>query len=144
MGSLSLLGIGLLLLAGFALCLYLTVLVTIRAIAAFIGMILVGYSGWVGRAIHTATTWFVHLGNSLTGWAFGVAIFGAIATLAAGGIFLHDLHPKKGARKRTGWAGIALALILLAGVSGIPALNGIAPGIRNGVSSVRTIGNGGH
>lgn len=140
MGSLTLLGIGLMMLAAFALFYYLTVLVTIRAILAFVGTILVGYSGWAGRAVHTATMWIVHLGNSLTGWAFGVAIFGAILTLISGGIFLHDLHPKKGAQKRTGWAGIAVALVLLAGVSGIPALNGIAPGIRNGVSSVRTIG----
>ena len=59
-----------------------------------------------------------------------------------GVIFVHDLWPKHSASKRTGWAGVALAL-LLAGVSGIPALNSIVPGIRSGVTSVRTIGHGG-
>jgi hypothetical protein len=142
-GSLTLLGIGVLMLVAFGLFYWLTIFATFRAILAFAGVILVGYAGWLGRTIHTVTMWIVHLGNSLTGWALGVAVCGTALTLIAGGIFLHDLHPKKATQKRTGWAGVALALLLLAGATGIPALNGIAPGIRNGVSSVRTIGNGG-
>lgn len=143
MGSLPLLGIGVLMLILFGVLYWLAIFATIRAILAFLGTILIGYAGWAGRAVHTGTMWLVHLGNSMTGWALGVAIFGTALTLVAAVIFVHDLFPRNGARKRTGWAGVALALLLLAGVSGIPALNGIAPGIRHAVTSVRTIGNGG-
>ena len=143
MGSLSLLAIGVLMLVGFGLLYWLNRLITVRAGLAFAGTILVGYSGWAGRALQTATLWIAHLANSLTGWAFSAAIGGTILTFAAGVIFVHDMWPKHPAGKRTGWAGIALALLLLAGVSGIPQLNGIVPGVRSGVTSVRTIGNGG-
>ena len=140
MGSLSLLGIGVLLLLLFGLFFWLSIFATVRAVLAFTGTILIGFSGWLGHALHTGTLWVAHVANDATGWAFSAAIGGTALTIVAGVIFVHDLLPRHGARKRTGWAGVALALLLLAGVSGIPALNGIVPGVRSGVTSVRTIG----
>lgn len=143
MPSWPLAAIGAVLLLLFGLFYWLSVFALARAVIALVGTVLAGQSGWLGRAIGTSTTWVAHLANSLTTWAFGVAIGGAVLTIVAGVIFIHDLWPRHGAKKRTGFAGIALAMLLLAGVSGIPALNGVVPGIRSGVSSVRTIGNGG-
>ena len=57
-------------------------------------------------------------------------------------ILVHDLHPKHGATKRTGWIAIAVAAILIAGVSGIAAAGGIASTVRTGVSNARTITGG--
>jgi hypothetical protein len=134
---------GLVLLLLFGLFYWLSIFALPRAVLAFTGTILIGFTGWAGHAIGTATLWIAHMANSLTGWAFAAPVGGTILTVIAGVIFVHDLWPKRGARKRTGWAGVALALLMLAGVTGIPALNGVVPGIRTGVTSVRTIGNGG-
>ena len=122
---------------------WLSIFATVRAILAFVGTILLGSSGFIGSGLQTAVQWVVNLGGTASGWAFGVATGGMILTIVTLVIFVHDLHPKKTAGKRTGWAGVALAALLLAGVSGIPALNGVPNSVRTGVHNAQTIG-GGH
>ena len=143
LGSWSLFAIGILLLVLFGLFYWLSVFTTARAVMAFVGTILIGFSGFAGKVLSWLGTEGAKLADWTLGWAFGHAaatVGGTVLTLAALIIFVHDLHPKKTAGKRTGWAGIALAVLLLAGVSGIPALQQIVPGVRNGVQTVKTIG----
>lgn len=133
---------GVILLVVFGLCYWLNIAATIRALAAFVGTILIAQDGFVGHALTVIATWLAHIGGTVTGILFGVAV-PAIAAIIAGFIFLHDLWPKHSASKRTGWAGIVFAALIVAGVTGISALNGIAPAVHSGVSTVTSIGSGG-
>jgi hypothetical protein len=58
-------------------------------------------------------------------------------------VFIHDLHPRNQAGKRTGWAGVVLALLLLTGASGISALNHVPSAVQGGVTNAKTAVNGG-
>lgn len=130
---------GVILLVGFILFYWLAIFATLRAIMAFVGTILVSTGGFVGHALNIAATWAAHLGGSATGWAFGVAL-PAVAAIIALVIFIHDLHPKNSAGKRTGFAGIALAALIVAGVTGISALNHVGTDVVHGVNNARQIG----
>lgn len=143
LSSLSATAIGVLMLVLFGVFYWLSIFATIRAILAFVGTCLVGTAGFLGGAFHALATWLANLTSSATGWAFGVGVGGLILTIIAGIIFIHDLHPKKQATKRTGWAGMALAALLIAGVSGIAQLNSIPAGVQHGVTNARTVINGG-
>lgn len=133
---------GVILLVLFGLFYWLNKLPTVRAIFAFVGTILIATDGFVGRALTDIATWLAHIGGTVTGILFGVAV-PAIAALIAGVIFVHDLMPRHGAGKRTGWAGIVLAALIVTGATGIAALNGVGPAVQSGVSTVNTIGSGG-
>jgi hypothetical protein len=122
---------------------WLSIFATIRAILAFVGMCLIGTAGFLGGTLHALATWATHLADSSTAWATGVAVGGTALVIVTGVIFVHDLMPKHTAGKRTGWAGIALAVLLLAGVSGISQLNSIPAGVQTGVSNARSAVNGG-
>jgi hypothetical protein len=111
----------------------------IRAVLAFLGTILVGTDGHLTRWLADLVVWMAHTATSLTGWAVGVAVPGALA-LVAGYFFVHDLMPKHSAGKRTGWAGILLAALILAGVTGFSALSSVPGAVRNGVTSVQQSG----
>ena len=71
---------------------------------------------------------------------------GALAlVLICGFTFVMGLHPKNKADKKTGLAGIALALLLIVGVAQFPALNNIPAAVRNGVGNAQSsIQSGGH
>ena len=142
MSGLTLAGIGVLCLALFGVFHWLSIFATVRAIFAFVGVCLIGAVGWVGRMLADVATWAAHLGGSTTGWAFGIAV-PAVVFLVLAVILLHDLHPRHGATKRTGWIAIAVAALLVAGVSGIKAAQSIPSGVRSGVSNARTIIPGG-
>jgi hypothetical protein len=129
---------GVILLVLFGLFYWLGIFSTIRAIMAFIGTILLATNGFVGHALNVSATWAAHLGGTATGWAFGVAL-PAVAAIIAGVIFIHDLSPKKTAGKRTGFAGIALAALIVAGVTGISALNHVGSDVVHGVDNARQI-----
>ena len=142
-GSWSLFGLGVLMLALFGLFYWLAIFTTARALLAFVGTILVGFTGFFGQVLSWLGTEGAKFANWTLSWALGsgaAAVGGTVLTVVFLIVFVHDLHPKKTATKRAGWAGIALAVLLLAGVSQIPALNQIVPGVRNGVATVKTIG----
>jgi hypothetical protein len=131
--------IGVLLLIGFGLCYWLNIFATARALAAFVGTILVGTSGHLLHWAAIAMAWVVTLGGTLTGWAFGTDVSMAVTIIVAG-LFIYDLWPKHAAGKRTGWAGIALALMMLGGSTGFAFLNNVPGAVTSGVTSVQQSG----
>jgi hypothetical protein len=133
---------GVILLVLFGLFYWLNILPTVRAIFAFLGTILIATDGFVGHALTAIATWLAHLGGTVTGIAFGVAV-PSIAAIIFGVIFIHDLMPKHGASKRTGWAGIVLAALIVTGATGIAALNNVGSAVHSGVGTVTSIGSGG-
>ena len=143
LSSLSATGLGVLMLVLFGVFYFLSILATVRAILAFVGTCLIGTVGFLGGALHATALWISNFMDSVTGWAFAAPVGGTVLVIIAGVIFIHDLMPKKTAGKRTGWAGIALAALLIAGVSGISQLNNIPGGVQNGVTNARTVVNGG-
>jgi len=124
----------------FGLFYWLNILPATRAILAFLGTILIAGAGFVGGVLTAVATWLANLGGSVSGWAFGVHAGGIIATIIIGVIFIHDLMPKHAAKKRTGWAGVVLAALIVSGVTGIPALSNVPGAVRNGVQNAQTIG----
>jgi hypothetical protein len=139
LSSFTVSAIGVLCLVLFGVFYWLGIFATIRAILAFTGTCLIGTTGFLGGALHAAATWLASLASSGTAWATGIAVGGTALVIVTGVIFVHDLMPKHTANKRTGWAGVALAALLIAGVSGVQALNNIPGGVRNGVTSVQTV-----
>lgn len=131
--------IGVLCLVLFGVFYFLGIFATARAVLAFVGTCILGTSGFIGSALHALGTWLVSLANSGTAWAFGVGLGGTALVVITGVIFVHDLMPKHTSGKRTGWAGIALGALLVAGVSGIPALNHIPATVHHGVSNAKTV-----
>ena len=117
---------------------WLGIFIKVRAILAFIGTCTVT-GGLFGRLL----TGGVHIVNglfgSLAGKVFGIGLPGVLV-IVLGIVFLHDLHPKKGAQSRTMYVGMALAACLVAGASSIPALNHLPSNVRDGVGTVKTIG----
>jgi hypothetical protein len=141
LASLSLAAIGVLCLVAFAVFYYLNFAATIRAILGFVGVILIGSAGFIGHAMTAIGTWVSHIGATLTGWLFGIPVLPA-ATLVVLAIFVYDLWPKHAVKKRTGWAGLILAGMIVAGATGIPALNSVGSSITNVVTSARSIAGG--
>ena len=117
---------------------WLGIFIKIRAVMAFIGTCIV-----TGGLFGEILTWIVvHVSDllgSVAGKAFGVALPG-LGVIVLAVIWLHDLHPKKSAKGRTFWIGIALAACLVAGLSSWTALNHIPANVRNGVGTATTIG----
>lgn len=139
LSSFTVSALGVLFLVLFGVFYWLGIFAATRAVLAFLGTCILGTAGFLGGALHAAVTWLAALANSGAAWAFGVGIGGAIATIVAGVIFAHDLMPRHTAGKRTGWAGIALAALLVAGVSGIPALNSVPATVQHGVTNAKTV-----
>lgn len=110
----------------------------LRAILAFLGTVAIGTSGVAGRILTDISGWLAGIGGSVTAWAFGTAIAGALFIPAAI-VFIHDLHPKGGgASKRTGLIGLLLGASLAAGVALIPALAPVVSGIHSLLGGIVT------
>ncbi len=135
----SLPALGVLMLVLFGVFYWLAIFATIRAILAFVGTILIGSAGFVGNALGAAARWLVTLSGTLTSWAFGTSVLAAV-TIVVLVVFIHDQHPRNSAGKRTGWAGILLAALLIGGVTGIPALNNVPSEVRTGVQNAQNLG----
>ena len=139
--NLTIAGIGAALLVIFAVFHFLRIFPTIRAVCAFAGVCLVAAAaaGAVGfDFVIVVVTWVENLLSDLTQWLLGVRIGALVLVIPLIAIFLHDLHPKNKAGQRTGWAGVALALVLIAGVAQIPVLSRIPGDLRTGVTNART------
>jgi hypothetical protein len=122
--------LGVLLLVLFGLFHYLRILTQTRAILAFFGAVAVGLTGTVGRIAGAIAGWAQHVAGNLGHWAFGVsASFILFVILVV--ILVHDLHPKKSASARTGWVALTVGILLVAGVSQIPALAPLVGAIRS-------------
>lgn len=140
LSALSLSAIGVVMLVLFGVFYFLGIFTTIRALLAFAGVCVLGLgAGWFGHTLSTVVTWATTLGGTVTGTVFGISVTSAVFIIAAV-VFVHDLLPKHGASKRTGWIGILVAAMLVAGVSGFAQLNSIPSTVRGVVSNARTIG----
>jgi len=117
---------------------WLNIFATIRALLAFGGVCILGTTGFLGSVLGHIAEWLANLSASASGWAVGVSVAGLLITIPTLVVFIHDLHPKHAAGKRTGWAGILLAALLVTGVSGIAALNKIPADVRTGVTNAQT------
>jgi hypothetical protein len=136
--SLAEIGAGLLVV--FGVLYFLGVFTTIRAACAFVGICLVAgaATGSLGfDLVIRCVAWVESLISDLTHDLIHVRIGALVLLLVCGLIFLHDMHPKQGARKRTGWAGIALGLVMIVGVAQIPAVNHVPADVRSGVTNVQ-------
>jgi hypothetical protein len=110
-----------------------------RAILAFVGTILVGTDGHLTHWLSTVAVWLAGESSTLTAWLVGIPVAG-ILTVITGIVFVHDLMPKHSAGKRTGWAGILLAALIVAGATGFSALDNVPTAVNNGVTSVQQSG----
>jgi hypothetical protein len=131
--------LGVLMLAAFGVLYWLNIFATVRAVLAFVGTILVGTGGHLLHWLALVTAWVMSLGGTLTAWAFGIRVMEAV-TVVVVAVFIYDLWPKHAAGKRTGWAGIFLALMMLGGATGFAFLNGIPAAVSSGIASVQASG----
>lgn len=106
---------------------WLNIFAKTRAFLALLAAI--GLGGFAGRALVRAVTWLQHLAGTVTGWALGVALPGALFLVLAV-ILVHDLHPQHGATRRTAYVALGVGALLVAGVTGIPALAPAATALR--------------
>lgn len=133
--------LGVLFLLLFGLFHWLGIFASARAVIAFLGVVILGSAGFAGRMIATVAAWAQHAFGSVTSWLFGgAAVAGLFVILAV--IFVHDLHPRNKAGKRTGWIALALGAVVVAGVAGIPALSGLRGGIVHIVGGITSAVNG--
>lgn len=145
MSSLSVAGIGVLLLAAFGVLHFLRILATTRAVLAFCGTCALFGSAASGVSfVRGIVRWAASLVGSLGGWAFGSALaaLGAVFIVLAA-ILAYDLHPHNPAGKRTGFIAIVVALMAVTGVTGFAAVNHLPSNVRQVVDTARTSGLGG-
>lgn len=126
------------LLALFAVFYYLRIFPTITAIFGLVSVVCLGLSGWIGRVLTDIAGWIVHLTNTVTADAIGETFAGVLALVLIV-IFLHDMHPRHQTRQRTAWVGVALGVLIVAGLTGIPALGGLRSDITGTVSSALSL-----
>lgn len=119
----------------FSLFHYLRILAKTRSVLALLGAASVGLDGVVGRLAGSLAGWAQRAVGSVTTWAFGVSLSAALFIVLAV-LLIHDLHPKKNASARTGWVALAVGIMLVAGVSQLPALAPVASGIRSFLSGI--------
>jgi hypothetical protein len=133
--------LGALFLLLFAVFHFLGILATTRAVLVFLGVVVVGTSGFIGRMLGDIGTWAQHAFGSVTNWAIGVPLAAGLAIVVAI-VVIHDLHPKNSATKRTGYLAIALGVFVAVGVAGIPALAGLRGVIVSLMGNATTAING--
>jgi hypothetical protein len=126
-------GVGLLIL--FAVFYWLGIVPALTAIFGFLGVVLLGGSGWLGHILTAFAGWVDHLTDSALIHVIGASAVFALF-LGLGAVFLHDLHPRHQTRRRTAWLGIALGVLIVAGLTGIPVLSGVQAGITSAAGSI--------
>lgn len=117
---------------------FLGILPKTQVILAFLGTCIVT-GGLFGSLLTRGALYLDRATNAVTGKLFGVTIPGLLVIVLLI-IFVHDLHPRNGASRRTFWVGVALAACLVAGLSTFKTLNQVPASVRTGVSNMSTIG----
>lgn len=116
-----------------------------RAVLVFLGIVVVGTTGFLGRILGDIGKWAQNAFGSITNWALGVPLAAGLFIVLAI-VLVHDLHPKNGAGKRTGWIAISCGILVAVGVAGIPALAGLRDGITsllgNAVTAINSASGG--
>lgn len=114
---------------------WLGILAKTRAVLALLGAVALGLTGTIGRIAGDIAGWAQHAVGSVTSWAFGVSL-SAVLFIVLAVLLIHDLHPKKGASGRTGFVALAVGILLVAGVSQIPALAPFTDWVRSLLSGI--------
>jgi len=127
--------LGVLFLLLFGLFYWLGIFAKLRAVLALIGVIGIADGGFFGRLLATAGAGLQRAVGAVTAWAFGASLAAGLFIILLV-IFIHDLHPRKSAGKRTGWVAILLGAILVVGVFQIPALAPVTAALRSLPSSI--------
>ena len=133
--SLTIAELGVVFLVLFGLFHWLGIFAKLRAVLALLGVVAVGLGGFLGHLLLNVGRWAEQAVGTVTAWAFGTALAAALF-IALAVILIHDLHPSKGATRRTGWIAIAVGTLLVAGVAGIPALAPAAGALRSLLSTI--------
>jgi hypothetical protein len=107
---------------------WLNIFAKTRAFLALVAAI--GIGGFIGIALARLVTWLTHMTGTVTAWALGVALPSALFLVLAA-ILIHDLHPKHGATRRTAYIAFGVGALLVAGVTGIPALAPAASALQS-------------
>jgi hypothetical protein len=129
--------LGALFLVLFGLFYWLGIFAKLRSVLAFLGAVWVGSGGFVGRLFTQVGVFLQHIGGAVTAWAFGGAILG-LGFIIVAVIFIHDMHPKNGASKRTGWVALLAGILLGSAAAVIPALAPVVSAVQSIPQSVTT------
>jgi hypothetical protein len=129
--------LGALFLVLFGLFYWLGIFAKLRAVLAFLGAVWIGSGGVAGRLLADIVIFLQHVGGTVTAWLFGGAITGILFIVAVV-IFIHDMHPKKGASKRTGWIALLLGASLATAAVTFPALAPVVTAVQSIPQSVTT------
>jgi hypothetical protein len=132
--------LGALLLVFFGIFYWLGIFAKTRAVFAFLGAVAVGSGGAFGHLLGRVTGALGNAGGALTAWLFGGTVAGLLF-IAAAVIFIHDMHPKKGATRRTGWIALLLGASLATAAAAIPALAPVVSGVNSLLANVTTFVN---
>jgi hypothetical protein len=135
--SLTVPELGAFLLVFFGLFYWLGIFAKTRAVFAFLGAVAIGTGGSLGHLLARASTALQNAAGAVTVWLFGGAVAGVLF-IAAAVIFIHDMHPKKGASKRTGWVALLLGASLATAAVSIPALAPVSSGVDSLLASAAT------
>lgn len=129
--------LGVLCLILFGLFYWLGIFAKFRAVLALIGVIGIADGGFVGRLLGSAAAGLQRAVGAVTATLFGASLAAGLFIVLAV-IMVHDLHPRKGAGKRTGWVAVLLGAILVVGVAQVPALAPVTAALRSFPSSLVT------
>lgn len=139
MSSLSSSGIGALMLIAAFTFNSRNIFVTLSAWLGFLGVVLLGTTGWIGRTLTDVTGFAERVAGNLGGYLVGSAEIVVIGIFLVAAVhYLHDVLPRKGrgARPATLYYGVALGAIIVAGATGIPALSGLHQAIVTAITSL--------
>src|SRR5215469_1978870 len=100
---------------------------TLRSVAVFLGIIMIGFSGTL---VHLAARVMAFVGGfagATIGHWLGLTTAVLVACIVAVLLFLvlHDWAPKNTARKSTYWFSVALAVLIVAGLTPFANLNNL-------------------
>lgn len=115
------------------------ILVQLAAWFGFLGVVLLGTVGWIGRTLTDITQFAERHIASLGSYFVGSAEIVIIAIFLVLVVhYVHDVLPRKGrgARPATMYYGVALGAIVVAGMTGFPALAGLHQQIVAAVTSL--------
>jgi hypothetical protein len=126
---------GAILVAASLVLLWMRIFKVTRAVMVFVGICLIG-NGWLIRLLEDIARAGSNIFGGLFAKVFGSAVPGVLG-LAAIGILIYDLHPRGGgASRRTYWVAVLVAVILVSGLAGFKALNGVPADVHQGVTTV--------
>jgi hypothetical protein len=111
-------------------------------VAVFTGILMIGTSGKIISLASHALMWAFgllgRLGTEILGYS-AASIF-AVAVAVLGFVFIHDILPKHGAKRRAFYIAIVLGVLVATAATPFAALNQLPATVSQGVSSATSGG----